>query len=71
MLTNKGQGALSPWPFYRGHIVHFTFTADQIEKFQVPGTQVILGLTHPNYGHMALLLEAARAELAGDFAANP
>lgn len=47
--------------------VHFPFTPAQIEKFRTPNAQVILGLTHPNYGHMALLGEAARAELCGDF----
>ena len=46
--------------------VHFPFTAAQVEKFRAGG-QVILGLNHPNYGHMAVLGEAVRAELAGDF----
>jgi hypothetical protein len=48
--------------------VHFPFTAAQIAKFRTPGAQVILGLNHPNYGHMAVLAEAVRAELAKDFA---
>jgi len=47
--------------------VHFPFTPTQIAKFQAPGTQVIIGLDHPNYGHMAILPEAVRAELAKDF----
>ncbi len=47
--------------------VHFPFTPAQIERFRSPGAQVILGLNHPNYGHMAVLGEAVRAELAGDF----
>ena len=46
--------------------VHFPFTPAQVEKFRAGG-QVILGLNHPNYGHMAVLGEAVRAELAGDF----
>lgn len=48
--------------------VHFPFTAAQITKFRAPNAQVILGLDHPNYGHMAVLSEPVRAALAGDFA---
>jgi hypothetical protein len=33
-----------------------------------PGAQVVPGLSHPNYGHMTVLPDAVRAELAGDFA---
>jgi len=47
--------------------VHFHFTPAQIAAFSKPGTQAILGLEHPNYGHMAMLPEAVRAELAKDF----
>lgn len=47
--------------------VHFPFTPAQIAAFRQPGAQVVLGLEHPNYGHMAVLPEAVRAELAGDF----
>ncbi|HET6377324.1 MAG TPA: DUF3501 family protein [Methylocella sp.] len=47
--------------------VHFDFTPAQIEAFRTPGTQVIIGFTHPSYGHMAIMPEAVRAELSGDF----
>jgi hypothetical protein len=47
--------------------VHFPFTAAQIAEFCAAGAQVVLGLDHPNYGHMAVLPEAVRAELAKDF----
>ena len=47
--------------------VHFPFTAGQIEAFKQPGTQVILGFSHPAYSHMAVLSESTRAALAGDF----
>ena len=47
--------------------VHFPFTKAQIEAFRKPGTPVIVGLAHENYGHMAVLPEPARAELAKDF----
>jgi hypothetical protein len=48
--------------------VHFPFTASQIQAFRTPDAQVVLGLSHPNYGHMTVLPEAVRSELAGDFA---
>jgi len=47
--------------------VHFSFSPAQIAKFRAPGTQVVLGLSHPNYGHMAVLSEDVRTALAGDF----
>jgi len=49
------------------HFVHFTFSPEQIVKFREKGTQVILGVGHDQYGHMAVLPEAVRAELASDF----
>ena len=48
--------------------VHFPFTEAQIAAFREPNTRVILGLSHPNYSHMAVLSEATRASLAEDFA---
>ncbi len=48
--------------------VHFHFNPAQIAAFRAPGAQVILGLSHPNYNHMAVIPDAVRAELAGDFA---
>ena len=47
--------------------VHFPMTRAQVEAFRNPGAQVIVGLGHANYSHMAVLPEAVRAELAGDF----
>ncbi len=47
--------------------VHFPFTPAQIEAFRKPGTQVILGLSHPGYSHMAVLAQKTREALAGDF----
>ena len=37
------------------HWVRFRFTPDQIALFKDPNETVILGLTHPNYGHMAVV----------------
>lgn len=47
--------------------LHFAFTPAQVEKFKT-GSEVMIAITHPNYGHIAILPEAVRAELAGDFA---
>jgi len=49
------------------HFVHFPFTAAQIKAFKQPNTQVLIGFDHPEYSHMAVMPEAIRAELAGDF----
>jgi hypothetical protein len=48
--------------------VHFPFSDAQVEAFRQPNARVILGLSHPNYSHMAVLSEAMREALAGDFA---
>ena len=49
------------------HFVHFPFTAEQIARFRAPGTEVVVGFSHENYGHMAVMPEAVRATLAKDF----
>ncbi len=49
------------------HFLHFKFTPEQIAAFRSAGTQVTLGITHPKYGHLAILSEDSRASLAGDF----
>jgi hypothetical protein len=48
--------------------VHFPFADAEVAAFREPNARVILGLSHPNYSHMAVLSEATRAALAGDFA---
>jgi hypothetical protein len=50
------------------HFLHFPFTAAQIAAFTQPNAEVILGIGHPEYRHMAALPEAVRAALAQDFA---
>ena len=47
--------------------VHFHFTPAQIAAFRQTGAQVILGLSHANYTHMAVLPEDVRTALAADF----
>jgi hypothetical protein len=46
--------------------MHFPLTAAQKQKFKAPSTQVIVGIDHPNYGHMAMMPEAVRQELTRD-----
>lgn len=48
--------------------MRFPFTAAQKSKFRAPGTQIVCGVDHPRYGHMAVMPEATRAALAEDFA---
>jgi len=48
--------------------LHFPFTTEQITAFRQPGAQITLGIRHPAYGHMAVLPEAVRSALSGDFA---
>ena len=48
------------------HWVRFAFSPEQIARFA--GEAVVLGIGHPNYGHMAVMSEAVRRELAKDFA---
>ena len=47
--------------------VHFPFTATQIAAFRQADAQVIIGFSHAEYGHMAVMPEAARQALAQDF----
>jgi hypothetical protein len=46
--------------------LHFPLNSDQAAKFKQTGARVVIAITHPNYGHMAVLPEASRAELASD-----
>jgi Protein of unknown function (DUF3501) len=48
--------------------MHFPMTAAQKAAFRAPGTQVLIGFDHPNYGHIAVMPEPVRAALAGDLA---
>ena len=47
--------------------LHFQFTDAQVEKFRAPDTRVTLAVGHGKYSHMAVLPEAVRQALAGDF----
>ncbi len=46
--------------------IHFPFTAEQAAAFKQDGTQVLMGFTHPEYGHLTVLPESTRKALAAD-----
>jgi len=48
--------------------LRFPFTPAQKAKFRASGTQIICGIDHPEYGHMAVMPELVRAALAVDLA---
>ena len=50
------------------HFIHIPFTSGQIAAFKAPGARVLVGVEHPRYGHVAILSDETRAELATDFA---
>lgn len=47
--------------------VHFPLTAAQIMKLRAPLVEAVVALTHPQYGHMALMPQAMVQELLKDF----
>jgi len=50
------------------HFVRFGLSPAQISAWRSGQGQVILGVNHPNYGHMAVIGGDSRTELATDFA---
>jgi len=40
----------------------------EAEAFSTAGSQVVLGFSHEQYGHMVVMPEAVRAALSEDFA---
>jgi hypothetical protein len=48
--------------------VHFPFTPALIAAFRSGQGEIVLGFTHPRYGHMAMISDTVRAALAKDFA---
>jgi len=49
------------------HWLRFKLTKDQIAHFREGTERVVLGVSHPHYGHMAVLTAEARTALAKDF----
>jgi hypothetical protein len=50
------------------HWLRFKLTPEQIAYFRDSGEKVVLGISHKNYGHMAVLTAETRAALGKDFA---
>jgi hypothetical protein len=50
------------------HWLRFTFTPAQVAAFRTGAEPAVIGIAHPNYGHMAVIPRATREALAGDFA---
>jgi hypothetical protein len=48
--------------------MRFRFSPAQIARFRDPATQVLIGIDHPRYGHIAVMPDTVRAALADDFA---
>lgn len=46
--------------------IHFPMTGAQARAFKEAGQEVVIGFTHPQYAHMAVMPEAVRAALAED-----
>lgn len=49
------------------HWLRFRFSPEQIDRFRTPGESIVLGISHDNYGHMAVVSPEKRAELSKDF----
>ena len=47
--------------------VHFPFTDRQIERLRDGNGEIVVAIDHPNYAHRAVMPEAVRRALAGDF----
>ena len=50
------------------HWLRFKLTPEQVAQFKSGAARVVLGVSHPRYGHMAVLTAETRAALAKDFA---
>ena len=49
------------------HFLHFPFSDAALAEWKSGRGSAIFGIDHPNYGHMAIVGSAMRAELARDF----
>ncbi len=50
------------------HFLHFPFTPEQVIAFRDLDAEITVGISHPNYGHMAVLQKDTHAALVEDFA---
>ena len=49
------------------HFLRFDFSAADIEKFRDHAVRAVISINHSNYGHMAVIPDAARRALGADF----
>jgi hypothetical protein len=49
------------------HWLRFKLTPELVAQFKSGAARVVLGVSHPRYGHMAVLTAETRAALAKDF----
>lgn len=49
------------------HFMHFDFTPALIAQFRDPAVQLVVGIDHSEYSHMAVMPSAVREALAQDF----
>ena len=47
--------------------IHFKLSELQIDLFKKPETKISVGITHPAYGHSAMIAEDVRISLVNDF----
>lgn len=66
--TKNDQGTASDGKTAAEHSVRFKFIPEQIEKFKILSVEAVLGLAHPAYSHMTVMMPDLRAELAKDIA---
>lgn len=48
------------------HFLHFPFTDEQVRRFRA-GDEIVAGIGHASYSHMAVVPDSVREALAGDF----
>ena len=47
--------------------LHFPFTDREIERLRNGGSEIVVAIDHPNYAHRAVMPDAVRRALSGDF----
>ena len=48
------------------HFIHFLMNPTQVNTFKRSDTRVVIGIDHPNYGHLAVLPDYIKKELSDD-----
>ena len=48
------------------HFIHFLMNPTQVKTFKRSDTRIVIGIDHPNYGHLAVLPDYIKRELSDD-----